>query len=110
MTQKESWGSRRGQSYEVANGAEIDNKGEKKFIGTLTRDDGGESGRRMVTAQVCDVNRNILSVSKVARNNCCVMCHPTGSYIQDLASGTKTWLKDEGGAYTLSLWVKINPL
>ena len=94
---------KRGVKYEVANGEYLDNKGEKTFIGETE-----EGTLKTVTAQVCNVNRNLLSVSKVVRNNCCVMFHPGGSYIQDLTTGGKTWLKDDGGAYTLSLWVK-NP-
>ena len=38
---KESWGSKRGLTYEVANGAEIHNEGEKTFSGCI-----GTVGRR----------------------------------------------------------------
>ena len=49
---KESWGSKHGQKCEVANGEEIHNKGEKKFVAHMVRVDGGDSGGRGVTAQV----------------------------------------------------------
>ena len=68
---KESWGSRRGQSYEIANGDEIDNKGEKTIIGETV-----EGYACSVAAQVCDVNRDLLSVSKVVDGNNAVVFHP----------------------------------
>ena len=41
---KESWGSKHGQSYEVANGEEIDNLGEKRFVAHMVTTEGGDSG------------------------------------------------------------------
>ena len=54
---QESWGSKHGQAYEVANGEEIDNKGEKKFVGHIITVEGQESGGKGFTAQACDVQR-----------------------------------------------------
>ena len=42
---KESWGNKHGQSYEVANGDEIDNKGGKEVYSTYD-DDGRRRQRR----------------------------------------------------------------
>ena len=47
---KESWGSKHGQSYEVANGDEIDNEGEKRFVAHMVTVDGGDSGGKGITA------------------------------------------------------------
>ena len=41
---KESWGSKHGQAYEVANGEEIKNVGEKKFVAHMVTTEGGDSG------------------------------------------------------------------
>ena len=43
---KDSWGSKHGQAYEVANGAEIENQGEKKFVGYMSSIEGWERRRR----------------------------------------------------------------
>ena len=51
---------RKGVQYEVASGSLIPNLGEKKFVAVT------ESGQRpTMTAQVCDVNKALLSVSKM---------------------------------------------
>jgi hypothetical protein len=57
---KEGWASKHGVQYEVANGERIPNVGEKKFQGIT------EHGlARNITAQVCDVNKALLSVKKI---------------------------------------------
>ena len=49
-----------GAQYETADGSVIDNKGEKTF--EAHTEDGAVSE---ITAQVCDVNKSLLSVSKI---------------------------------------------
>ena len=91
---------RRGVMYEVASGTLIPNLGEKKFVAV------GEAGevRRMV-AQVCEVNKPLMSVSKmVAAGNRVVF--DTESYIEDKQTGERIPLRDSGGMYMLKLWVK----
>ena len=100
----ESDAQRRGTRYEVANGEIIHNEGEKTFAGYT--EDGAVHGIR---AQVCDVNRDLLSVSRVVKGGNMVVFHPLGSFIQDLSTQEKTWLREDGGTYTLSLWVKNRP-
>ena len=56
---KEGWASKNGVQYEVANGDRIPNIGEKQFQGTTE-----EGVTRNITAQVCDVNKALLSVKK----------------------------------------------
>ena len=90
--------------YEVANGITIPNLGEKKFQGTT------EDGMvKQITAQVCDVNKSLLSVSKAVRAGNKVVFDDEGSYIENKATGERTWLKEENGMYALKLWVKATP-
>ena len=97
---KEGAAKKNGVKCEVANGQILENLGEKTFT-ALTEEGFG----RNLTAQVCDVNKSLLSVSRAVKNNNCVLFHPRGSYIQDLSTGERSWLKEEGGTYHLSLWV-----
>ena len=92
---------KRGVKYEVANGIRIPNLGEKKFIGVT------ENGMaREITAQVCEVNKPLLSVSKIVAAGNRVVFDPDGSYIEDAESGEKVWLKNQGGMYMIKMWVK----
>ena len=102
---KEGIQSRKGVVYEVANGARIPNLGEKMFTEVST-----EGAVRSITAQVCDVNKALLSVKKVVAAGNRVVFDQTGSYIEDTQSGEKMWLTEEGGMYCLTMWVdKENP-
>ena len=54
---------KRGVEYEVANGVQILNMGEREFVGVT------ENGaQRSIWAQVCDENRGLLSVRKVTKS------------------------------------------
>ena len=79
-------------------------RGRKAFVGCT--EDGTCRG---VKAQVCDVNKDLLSVSKVVKSGITVVFHPLEAFIQDLESQERVWLKEEGGTYTLSLWIKNQP-
>ena len=92
---------RRGVQYEVPCGELIPNLGEKKFVGISD-----EGAVRNLTAQVCDVNRALLSVTKTVQAGNRVVFDPAGSYIEDIASGERLPLKERGGMYMLKLWVK----
>ena len=98
---RESWGSKKGVEYEVANGETIPNLGEKKFHGVT------ESGiTRNLTAQVCEVNKALLSVKKIISAGNRVTFDDAGSFIEDKITGEKIWLKEEGGMFLLKMWVK----
>ena len=76
---------RRGVLYEVANGVSIPNLGEKLFQAYTEN-----GGVRKVTAQVCDVNKALMSVSKmVAAGNRVVFGGDEGDYIEDKVSGER---------------------
>ena len=93
--------SRRGVEYEVANGIRIANLGEKKFTG-VSREGVG----RRLTAQVCDVNKGLLSVSRIASSGHRVVFDSNGSYIEDKRTGETMALQERNGMYMLKLWTK----
>ena len=98
---KESPASRRGVEYEVANGIRIPNLGEKQFKGVT-----GEGLPRNLRVQVCDVNKPLLSVSKIVQGGNRVVFDGNGSYIEDKASGERMWLQEKGGMFMLKMWVR----
>lgn len=94
--------SKRGVCYEVANGERIPNLGEKKFEGYTE-----EGHLRYITAQVCEVNKALLSVKKVVkggRNR--VVFDDEGSYIEDKVTKEKMWMREDNGMYMLKMWVQ----
>ena len=91
---------RRGVAYEVANGVEIPNLGERKFLGFTE-----EGGQRGITAQICAVNKTLMSVSKVAAQGNRVVFDDDGSYIEEKSSGERTWMQQVGGMYMVKMWV-----
>ena len=92
---------RRGVKYEVANGVRIPNLGEKTFRGVSA-----EGVTRSITAQVCDVNKGLLSVKKVTAAGNRVVFGDNEAYIEDMTTGDKMWLEQVGGMYALKLWVR----
>ena len=93
--------SRRGVQYEVANGQRIDNLGEKRF--TCVGEEGYECNMK---AQVCDVNKALLSVRRLTQAGNKVVFDPNGSYIEDTSTGDRMQLREKGGMYMLKLWVQ----
>ena len=80
----------------------LPNLGEKKFLAISS-----EGVQRGLTMQVCDVNKGLLSVSKiVALGHRVVFDKENGSYIEDTTSGERLWLQERGGMYILRLWVR----
>jgi hypothetical protein len=91
---------KRGVVYEVANGEEIPNLGERTFLGYT--EDGSV---KAVTAQICAVSQTLMSVSKIASRGNRVVFDDDGSYIEEKATGNKTWMTQVGGMYSLKMWV-----
>ena len=98
---KEGPASRRGVNYEVADGTLIPNLGEKKFTAVSE-----EGLARNITAQVCSVNKALLSVKKMVKAGNKVVFDEEGSYVEDKRTGEKMWMKEDGGMYMLKMWVK----
>ena len=94
--------SKRGVEYEVANGEKIPNLGEKKFRGVTI-----EGKSRNITAQVCDVNKALLSVKKVMSAGNRVVFDGDGSYIEDKASGAWESINRVGNSYDFVTWIQV---
>ena len=94
-------GEQNGVEYEVANGERIPNMGEKKFEGVTE-----EGLGRNITAQVCDVNKALLSVKKITAAGNRVVFDEEGSFIEDKVTGEKLWLREDKGMYMLKMWIK----
>ena len=58
-----------------------------------------------MTAQVCAVNKTLMSVSKIASKGNRVVFDDAGSYIEDKTTGERTWMTQVGGMYSLKMWV-----
>jgi len=97
----EGYAQKKGVQYEVADGTLIPNLGEKKFVAVS---DAGVT--RAMKAQVCDVNKALLSVHRVVQAGNRVVFAASGSYVQDETSGETMALTEKGGMYMLKLWVK----
>ena len=93
--------SKRGVLYEVANGERIPNLGEKVFMG-LTDTEGHQRG---VRAQVCDVSKPLMSVSRLVKAGHTVVFSHGGSYIVDGNTSERIALTENNGMFTLRLWV-----
>ena len=92
--------SKRGVAYEVADGTKIPNLGERRFLAVSE-----EGVQRGMTAQVAAINKTLMSVSKVVRKGNRVVFDGEGSYIEDKASGERTWMRENGGMYYIDMWV-----
>ena len=96
-----SYGSVNGIMYEVANGTKIPNLGQQRM--TLKTSEGKT---RVITAQVCDVHKCLLSVSKLNYANQIVVLDGDESYIQDKTSGDKIKVDHKDRVYFLKAWVR----
>ena len=84
----------------MANGVQIPNLGERKFVGFT--EDGVARG---MTAQICAVNKTLMSVSKIAKAGNRVVFDDDGSYIEDKHTGERIWMEQIGGMYSVKMWV-----
>ncbi len=82
-------------------GVRISNLGEKRFTGVMN---GGIT--RNITAQVCEVNKALMSVRKICQAGNRVIFDEEGSYIESKGDGERIWLEDQGGMYVLRMWVR----
>ena len=93
---------KKGVRYEVANGVQIPNLGEQSFAAVTSA-----GQKRNITAQVCEVNKALLRVSRITKAGNRVVFDDEGSYIEDKQSGEKIRLQEAGGIYTFKMWVKV---
>jgi hypothetical protein len=81
----------------------IPNLGEKRFLAVP---DGGGGSLRKMKAQVCEVNKPLMSVKRILQAGNRVIFDTEGSYIEDKETGEIMPLREEGGMFMLKLWVK----
>ena len=86
----------------MANCVRIPNLGEKHITGYTDN----EGLQRSFTAQICDVNKPLLSVRRVTQAGNRVVFEEHGGYIEDMKTGEKMWIKEKDGMYLLKLWVR----
>jgi hypothetical protein len=101
---RETEASKKGMSYRVANGETIPNRGEKVLRGVT--DTGKNIG---FTAQITDVTKALCSVGKMTDSGNRVVFDDDdkeGNYIQNKASGEKTYFRKENGIYKVTMWMK----
>ena len=99
---KEGTAKKRGVHYEVADGTLLPNLGEQEFMAV------GEEGMvRRMKAQVCDVNKALLSVRRVTQMGNKVVFEPGGGggYIENESTGEQLRFKENGGMYALKMWI-----
>ena len=65
-----------------------------------------EGIKRKLVAQVCDVNKALLSVSRVTNSGSKVVFDSSGSYIEDKNTGEKIHLEERNGMFMIRLWTK----
>ena len=58
-----------------------------------------------MAAQVADVNKALLSVSRIVKAGNRVVFDSEGSYIEHKTTGEWKPLEEKGGIYTLKIWV-----
>ena len=101
-----SYASTHGMEYEVANGAEIPNLGERKC---LIRTPGNRKERR-ITFQVADVHKPLLSVTRAADAGFDCLLTDTGGHLIPRGdwNNQDTWIPitRKGNLYTMRCWVK----
>ena len=65
-----------------------------------------EGVKRKLVAQVCDVNKALLSVSRVTNGGSKVVFDSSGSYIEDKSAGERIHLEERNGMFMIRLWTK----
>jgi len=96
--------SKMGVLYEVANGVRIPNEGEKKFVAYTDENSGGKE----VVAQICQVNKALLSVRRMVAAGNMVVFSPEENYIQSTTTGERVELSEREGMYMVDMWVQGN--
>ena len=62
-----------------------------------------DGSAKKVAAQVCAVDKLLMSVSKVTGKGNRVVFNDEGSFIGNKATGERTWLTQSGGMYYLEM-------
>ena len=62
--------------------------------------------RRLLTTQICDVSKPLMSVRRMVEMGHTVVFSPTEQYVYDEGTGEVMEMDLDGGMYTLKTWVK----
>ena len=92
--------SKAGVTYQVANGDEIDNLGEK-FLPVIT----DEGTMRGVISQVAKVTSPLTSVRQLYNSGHLVVFDGPESFIMNKLTGELNMIQDNGTNYTIGMWV-----
>ena len=84
----------------MADGTQIPNLGERQFLGVME-----DGSAHSVVAQICAVDKTLMSVVRVTSKGNRVVFDDGGGYIEHKATGQKSWLTQSGGMYYLKMWV-----
>ena len=60
---------------------------------------------RSLTAQVCTVDKSLMSVSKIARVGHRVTFDDDGAFIEFRSSGERIWMNESNGMYTFKMGI-----
>ena len=97
--------SKGGAEYEVANGATIPNLGERRCeVMTV-----GSQQAKMITFQVADVHKPLLSISACADMGFECFLGKDGGKLRDRVTGEDIPLERHGSLYTMQMWVRQDP-
>ena len=92
--------SKAGEFYRAANGQKIYQEGER-IVSMMTQ----EGSMRDMRFTVCEVSKALGSVSQMCKTGHRVVFNPPwcgdGSYIEQVDTGERMWLREEGGLYVL---------
>ena len=83
-------------SYILPSGAELKHHGEKR-VNIITQE-GSKCTMRM---QVTDINKSLMSVSRICDTGHRVICTSEGGYIEHIETGQTTKFERRGGVYVL---------
>ena len=94
--------SRKGLNYEVANGHEIPNQGERRCVAMT------ENSRtpKRIEIQVASVHKCLLSVAKCADMGYDCIIWKDGGYLWDQFTGEKVSIRRKGTLHVLKMWVR----
>ena len=97
--------SRAGTKYEVANGAHIKNLGERRCeMMTI-----GSEKSKLITFQVADVHKPLLSISGCADMGFDCYLGKAGGHLRDRDSGEMIPLERRENLYVMRAWVRQDP-
>ena len=79
--------------------------GEKKFMGLTSQRWTSNGTGKMLTAQVTDVHKPLLSVSQIVSKGGKVVFSKDKSYIESRDGKEKTFMEKKGNLYSLKMWL-----